>query len=322
MKNIIKKKEFTISLLIVFLAIGISVVNNAFLSLGNFIDMAKGNAMLGTMALGMLPVLITGGIDLSITANITLNSVILGFLLKNSGLPFPLMILIVILVGLLFGLVNGLIISKFEIPPIVTTLGTNSIVMGFVMYFTDGNMITGLPTWFEKFGSFELLGIPVQVIIFVALLLITHFILRYTLIGRAVYAIGGSEISARRIGYNITKSKIYVYVYSGIMAAVAAIINTSILQSTNPNTYFGVDMTVISIAVIGGASTLGGVGTALGTLLGTILMAFVNNGLILTKVPTFWQKIVMGAIIIAAVSIDVINVRKEKSKLVRVDVED
>lgn len=327
LKKLVKKKEFTILLMIIVLSVIITVLNNTFMTVDNFVDMAKSNAMLGTMALGMLPVLISGGIDLSIPANITMNSVIVGYLLKNTQTNIFIIFLVAIVSGALLGAINGLIITKFKMPPIVTTLGTNSIVMGFVLYITDGNMMTGLPKWFSQWGSKRFLtmgefGIPVQVLVYIILLVATHSLLKYTLTGRGIYAVGGNEMSAMRVGYNVDRIKIFIYMFSGIMAGIAAVINTSILQSVNPNTYIGVDMTVISIAVIGGASTLGGVGTALGTLLGTILMAVINNGLILVRIPTFWQKIVMGTIIIAAVSFDVINIKKEKAKLVRVDVEE
>lgn len=327
LKRMVQKKEFTIFLLIVVLSIIITAINSTFFTLENFIDMAKSNVMLGTMALGMLPVLISGGIDLSIPANITMNSVIVGYLLKNVNLGIIPCIIVAVLCGGLLGFINGVVISKFKLPPFVATLGINGIVMGFVMYFTDGNMITGLPEWFATFGSTRLLefgpfGLPVQVLMYIVVVVTTYFILKYTLIGRGMYAIGGSEIAANRVGYNVDMIKTFIYIYSGMLAGFAAVINTSIIQSVNPNTYFGVDMTVISIAVIGGASTLGGVGSVLGTVFGTVLMAVINNGLILVRVPTFWQRIVMGFIIILAVSIDVINARKAKSKLVRVDVEE
>lgn len=327
LRELTKKKETSILIIIVLLSVVISFLSKTFFTLGNFVDIAKGNSVLGVMALGMLPVLISGGIDLSITGNITLNSVVAGLLLMHTGLGLPLIILICILVGGLIGLINGVIITKLSIPPIVATLGMNSIIMGAVLFQTDGNMITGLPQWFKDFGMISLFkigyfSVPIQFVFYILAIIITWLLLNYTLLGRGFYAVGGNEISAQRVGYNIDAIKIIIYVFSGMLVGLAAVINTSIVQGVNPNTYYGIEMTVISIAVIGGASTLGGIGTVLGTFLGTVLIALLNNGLILARVPTFWQKIVMGLIIITAISIDVINRNKEKAALVKVDVEE
>ena len=152
--------------------------------------------------------------------------------------------------------------------------------------------------------------------------LITSFILKYTLIGRGIYAVGGSESSAIRVGYNVNKIIVFIYVFSGLMTGLAAATHVSIVGQVDPNTYTGYELDVISTVVLGGASTLGGVGTVFGTVLGVVLMAIVKNGLILAKVPTYWQKVAMGLVILIAVSVDIINRKREQAKLVRVDVEE
>ncbi len=327
LKELLKKKEFSILAIIVVLSIILTILSPVFLNIGNFVDMAKGNAVFGIMALGMLLVLISGGIDLSVTANVTLTSLVTGVLLMNTELNMFLILIASMGVGGIVGLVNGLIITKIKIPPMVATLGTNSVILGSVLFATEGNMITGLPKWYQDFGMMSFLNvgdfkIPVQVIFYIGAIAATFFLLKYTLLGRGIYAVGGSESSASRVGYNVDNVKIFIYSFCGLLVGLAGFINTSIVQGVNPNTFVGIDMTIISIAVIGGASTLGGVGTVLGTVLGTILMAVINNGLILARVPTFYQKIVMGGIILLAVTIDVTNRKKEKAKLVRVDVEE
>lgn len=326
MGKILKRKEFVIFGIVVLLSIVLSIVSDVFLSADNLIDVLKGNVVIGIMALGMLPVLISGGIDLSISGTITLSSVVAGKLLVETGANLFIVILACIFVGGLVGLVNGLLISKIEIPPIVATLGTLSIVLGGVLFYTKGNMITNLPQWFREFGVHTInifgKGLPIQIVFLVITVVITWLILKYTLIGRGIYAVGGNEDSATRVGYNVDKIKIFIYAFSGMMAGLAGVINTSIVQGVNPNTFGGIELVVISTVVIGGASTLGGIGTVLGTVLGVLLMAILNNGLVLAKIPTYWQQIVMGSIIIIAVSIDVINRKKEQSKLVNVDVEE
>lgn len=326
MEKIFKKKEFAIFGIIVLLSVFLSIISDAFFKVDNLIDLLKGNVVLGVMALGMLPVLISGGIDLSVSANITLCSVIAGKMLVETEANLFMVILVCVLVGALIGIINGILISKIKIPPIVATLGTLSIVLGGVLFYTKGNMITNLPKWFREFGISSInifgKGLPIQILFLIITIAITWLLLNYTLIGRSIYAVGGNESSAERVGYNIDRTKIFIYAYCGFMAGLAAVINTSIVQGVNPNTFTGIELVVISTVVIGGASTLGGIGTVLGTVLGILLMAILNNGLVLAKVPTFWQKIVMGSIIIIAVSIDVINRRKEQDKLVRVDVEE
>ena len=220
------------------------------------------------------------------------------------------------------GVLNGLIITCFNISPIVATLGIQSIMQGAILVYTKGNMITNMPEWFQKFGRITITNIPIQIFFLILTVVIMSFILKYTLTGRGIYAIGGSEASAVRVGYNPRKIKIFVYTLAGILSGIAGVINTSIVQGVNPNTFVGTELNVIAIVVIGGASTLGGTGTVLGTFLGMCLMAILNNGLVLAKIPTFWQKIVMGIIIIVAVSIDVISKKYEQNRLVRIDLDE
>ena len=327
LKNLLKKKEFTILLIIIIFSLIITLLNSNFLRVGNFVDIAKGNAVYGIMAFGMLVVLISGGIDLSIIANITLSSVICGELLTKTNMSLIPIMLICIIVSGLVGLINGILITKANLPPFVATLGVNSIILGLVLYYTRGSMITGLPEWFKNFGVIKLLqigefSIPIQIVFYILAAVITYFVLRHTVFGRGIYAVGGNRLNAIRVGYNVDLTTIGIYVFSGFMVGLAAVVNTSVLQGVNPNTYAGVDMTVISIAVIGGASTLGGVGSVLGTILGTLLMGILQNGLIMAKISSFWQEIIMGIVILVAVSADIISRKRESAKLVHVEVDE
>jgi ribose/xylose/arabinose/galactoside ABC-type transport system permease subunit len=332
LKKFAKRKEFGIILIIVVMSVFLTIISSAFFRLDNIIDILRSNAVFGIMAFGMLPVIITGGIDLSVASSIALCSVIAGKVMTTTDTNIVVVFAVAILVGGLVGLINGLIITKLQIAPLVATLGVTAITLGCVLLYTGGTWISGLPTYFKTFGQAKIgsiaaannvtLGIPSQVVILVLAGVITWLILKYTLIGRGIYAVGGSESSAVRVGYNVSKIKIFAYIYCGIMTGIAAVAHTSIVQQVDPNTFIGYDLTVISIIVIGGASTMGGIGTVLGTTLGIILMGILQNGLILAKIPTFWQKIVMGLVIIVAISVDVINRKREQSKLVRVDVEE
>lgn len=322
MRSLVKKKEIGILGVIVLLLVTLTLLNPVFIRPDNLIDVAKGNVVLGIMALGMLPVIISGGIDLSVSSTIALSAVAAGKVMVTAEGNLYLILLVCILSGAFVGLINGIIIAKLQIPPIVTTLGTMSIVLGFVLFYTNGDWITNLPGWFSKFGTSRPLGLPVQVWALAVAGFLTGFLLKFTLVGRGIYAVGGSVVSAQRVGYNVDRIRILIYAFCGAMAGLAGMIHTSIVQQVDPNTFTGLELNVIVAVVIGGASTMGGVGSVLGTFLGVTLIAILKNGLVLVKVPTFWQEIVMGLIIVFAVSLDVINRKHEQSKLERVDVEE
>ena len=333
LKNFVKRKEFGIILIILVLSVILTFISSAFLKVDNVLDFMRSNSVLGIMALGMLPVLISGGIDLSVSATIALCAVVLGkFALQFPGSNPVVVILVSMATGAVVGLLNGLIITRFKIPPIVATLGTMTIINGAVLLSTGGTWITGLPDWWKDFGSFQIgsfatssggtTGVSSQVILFILGAIVTSLILRYTLIGRGIYAVGGSESSAIRVGYNVNKIIVFIYVFCGMLTGLGAAAHISIVGQVDPNTYTGYELDVISIVVLGGASTMGGVGSVFGTVLGVILMAILKNGLILARIPTYWQKVVMGLVIVIAVSVDVINRKREQAKLVRVDIDE
>ncbi len=331
--TITKQKEFGILLIIIILSFILTLISDAFLKIDNIFDFMRSYAVLGIMAFGMLPVLISGGIDLSVSSTIALCAVVIGKFLNAFPNSNPIVVILLsMLTGAIIGLINGVIITKFKIPPIVTTLGTMTIILGGVLFYTGGIWITGLPEWWKEFGRIQIgnfansqgstTGLSIQVIMLIIAAIITFILLKFTLIGRGIYAVGGSYSSAIRVGYNVEQILIFIYVFCGIMTGFAAAAHISIVGQVDPNTYNGYELDVIAIVVLGGASTMGGYGTVFGTTLGIILMAVLKNGLILAKVPTFWQKIVMGIVIVIAVSVDVINRKREQAKLVRVDIEE
>lgn len=332
LKALLKRKELNILFVIIFISILLTFVSDSFLTVENLMDVLRTNAVYGIMALGMLPVLITGGIDISVSATIAFSAVVVGNVLVGSDVNIVVAFLIGTLSGALIGFINGLLITKLKIAPMIVTLGMSTIVLGLVLLYTGGVWISGLPKSFIDFGQLKLfaftagngreVGLPTQVIILIVAAAITAFVLKHTVIGRGIYAIGGSETSATRVGFNVDKIKIFVYTFCGLMTGLASVVHTSIVQQVDPNSFTGYELTVITTAVLGGASSMGGVGTVFGTILGILLMGILQNGLILAKIPTFWQKIVMGFVIIFAVSFDIISRNREKAKLVRVDLDE
>lgn len=332
MKKIGKKKEIGIILMIILLSVIVMLINPNFLTLNNIFDFLRSNSVIGIMAFGMLPVLISGGIDLSVSSTIALCAVVIGKFMIACPDSNPFFVAVISMaVGALTGLINGLIIIKFKIPPIVATLGMQTVILAAVLLYTNGIWISGLPQWFIDFGKFHLgsfqstgktVGIAMQVLLLILAGIFTWLVLKFTLIGRGIYAVGGNVQSAVRVGYNVDRITVFIYIFSGLMTGLAAVTHISIVGQVDPNTYIGYEMDVISIVVLGGASVMGGFGTVFGTVLGIILMAIIKNGLVLAKVPTYWQKVVMGLIILITVSIDVINRKREQAKLIRVDLED
>ena len=324
-------KELPILIILLVIAAIISIANPAFLSLENFLDILKSNLVLGIMAMGMLMVLLTGGIDVSVASVITAVTVVTGHSLMHWSSNLFVTILIAVVVGTFLGLCNGLLIAKLEIPPIVATLGTMSVILGLVLYTTNGTWMTGIPESFIDFGRRNLvsfttksgknLGLPIQVLFLAAAVLLTWVILKKTVIGRGIYAIGGSRESAERMGFKPKRILIFVYAFEGFLIGLAAVAHTSIMRQVDPNAFLGFEMQVIAAVVLGGASVLGGYGSVLGTLIGVSLFCVINNGLILMHIPTFWQKIVVGFIIIGSISIDMVQKRRAERTKTRVDVE-
>ncbi|APC09200.1 ABC transporter permease [Neomoorella thermoacetica] len=331
MKQLTKSKEIWILLMLIVLSVLISSNSNVFLRPDNLLDLLKNNAVLGILALGMTLIIITGGIDVSVGAIVAALTVLIGKFMVTFGGNLLVIFLIAISGGIIIGIINGTLVARANIPAIVVTLGTMSIINGLMLYYTNGTWINGIPMWFIDFGKITLfkfsdasgniVGFPIQIVILLLMVLLTWALLKYTLIGRAVYAVGGNPVSARRVGINIERTLIFVYAYMGFLAGVAAVVHTSIMRQVDPNAFLGFEMQVIAAVVVGGANIMGGSGSVLGTLLGVLFLAVLNNGLILMHIPTFWQKIIVSLIIIFAVSFDVMQKKRIEKSLPKVDIE-
>lgn len=328
--KLIKSKEFILLIVVLLISLIISMKNIVFLRSDNIIDLLRNNAVLGIMAVGMLLAILTGGIDVSVASMIAAITVIIGHFLINISDNIILVFLIASISGLIMGFINGFLISKLKIAPIVVTLGTMSIISGMMFYITKGAWITGIPESFIEFGRkivFKIpsqnglyLGLPVPTLFFIICALLTWFILKYTVIGRGIYAMGGNPVSARRLGYNTDAITIFIYSYIGFLVGIAAVIHTSIMRQVDPNAFCGFELKVIAAVVLGGASILGGSGSVFGTMLGVVLFSILSNGLILMHIPVFWHSIVIGIILLVSVSIDVMQRKMAKKTQIRVDI--
>ncbi len=326
MKSIIKQKEFSIFVIVILLCVVLSFVSPVFLTLENFLDIIEGNVVMAILAVGMTLVIITGDIDVSVAAATTAVAVIIGSMfgfLPDSWISILILFLIAPVIGIIIGMINGMLVSKIKIPAIVVTLGTLNIINGLVLYLTNGQYLnsSNFPKPFLTFANFELFGIPILIYLLTIVAILTWFILKHTLIGRSVLAIGGKSQSAVRVGIDYTKVKLFVFAYMGFLAGVAAIAQTAYTKAVDPNGLLGVEMMVIAAVVLGGTNIQGGRGSIQGTLLGVLLLAIMQNGMILAHIDTFWQKVVTGAIIVIAVSYDQISYRRQQAKLAKIEVE-
>lgn len=300
----------TLLVLLVEIAI-FSILAPNFLRTQNFVNIMVQITVITILAYGVTNIIITTGIDLSLGSVTALVAVVVASAAHANQFPLIITILIGLGVGALVGFINGSIIAVTDIPPFIATLGMFTAARGVAFLYTNGKPISGFTPQFDFIGGGQVMGIPVPIIILAFLTIISHILLNNTKFGKYVYAIGGNEQAAIISGINVRKYKILIYVYAGLMTGVAGIVLTSRISSGQPGAALGYELDAITAAVLGGTSMTGGVGTIIGTLIGSIIIGVLNTGLTLLNVSAYWQQILKGAIIIIAVIIDV---RKNKKK--------
>ncbi len=304
-------------LALAILVIAMSFLSDSFLTAENGWNILRQISINLCLSIGMTLIILSGGIDLSVGAIMALAGAVMAGLLKNgielagAGvlLEFTLVgaILCGLGVGLALGWFNGFVITKFRLPPFVATLGMLSIARGFTMLWTGGFPVTGLGPSFGFFGTGVFLGIPMPVWITGLLVLGFVGVTLKTSFGRHLYALGGNERAALLTGLSVDKIKIWVYTLGGGLAAVAGLLVTARLDSAQPNAGMGYELDSIAAVVIGGTSLSGGRGSVMGTVLGCLIIGVLNNGLFLLNVSPFWQQVIKGLVILAAVAIDRMN---------------
>lgn len=309
--DILSIREIGVLIPLVLMAIAIGCMNGAFFSFENIINVLRSTSFTFIVGVGMTIVLISAGLDLSIGSVFALGGMAAGFAL-HAGIPVPLAILLGILVGVLIGAVNGAIVVWAGIPPFITTLGMLYMARGLVLITTRGIPIYPLPENFNAIGQESLFGVPYIIIIAAVIGIAADFILKRTTYGRAVYAIGGNEETARLSGIRINPIKFSFYVIVGALATFTGLLQAARLGSAQPNVGQGFELEVIASVIIGGTSLFGGAGSILGTFLGALFMTVLKNGMSLVRVSPYWQQFVIGAIIILAVGIDQYRRRKNR----------
>ncbi|MFC1651150.1 ABC transporter permease [Candidatus Latescibacterota bacterium] len=300
------RQEFGILLGFLFLCLVLSLLSDRFLTLSNLTIILRQTSINAILAAGMTFVIISSGIDLSVGSIVALTGVIASSIaVKGYGITFAVMG--GLLVSVVIGAFNGYIIGKHTIPPFICTLSTMIIVRGLALVYTKGYPVFGLPQGYKFIGSGFIFSIPMPVIIMGLVYLATTFILKHTNLGFYTFAIGGNEEATRLSGVNVVGYKIKIYILNGLLAGVAGIVLSSRLNTGQPTAGEMFELDAIAAVVLGGTKLSGGAGTLLGTLIGAFIIGIIGNGLNLLDVPSFYQYIVKGGIILLAVLIDTIR---------------
>jgi ribose transport system permease protein len=289
---------------LVVVAIAVSLSTDRFMLLDNLNNVALQASIVAIVAVGSTLVILTGGIDLSPGSAIALLTMIMASLIKFEGMSAPSAIVLVLVISILLGAVNGFLSSYGRIPSFIVTLATLGIYRGIAFLFNDGSPIFSVSASLEPWFYGKLFGIALPFFYVLIIYAIAWGFLKYTPSGRRIYAIGGNASAARLSGINVNRTRMMAFVIAGLMAGIAAILMTARLNSGSPNYGVGTELQAIGAAVVGGASLAGGSGHILGTLVGAAIIVVVQNGLNLNAVPTSWQNITLGAIILLAVFID------------------
>ncbi len=295
---------------LIILCVVMTILSPFFLSFNNLFNVGIQIAVVAILALGQTFVIVSGGIDLSVGSVLGLAGIVFGWASVVAGLPLPVALALGIGTGALAGLTNGLLITLGNLPPFIATLAMLSAARGLALVVSGGVPLNPLPEAIRTLGRGDLFFIPLPVVLTLIMLVIAFGILRSTYSGRCMYAIGGNEEASRLSGINVSRQKLIIYTLSGLFAGIAGILFMARLASADPQGGFTYELDAIAAVVIGGASLSGGVGTASGTLIGALILGVLRNGLNLLNVSSFWQQVVIGAVIALAVMTDTLRRRK------------
>ncbi len=321
LKRLTRQSEPYIFLVILALCLLIEVRSGQFFTANNLVDIASAMVVPGLFAIGAFMVIVSGGIDVSFPALASLTSYATTKILLDAGYTgnIWLPILMSIAMGALLGAFNGIFIGYLGLPALIVTLGTSSVFKGIMQGALNSIQLATIPPGMQAFGTSALFvatnpasgltsRMPMTFLVFAGVLVLAFFILRYTFLGRGIYAIGGNEASAHRAGFNTKRTKFLLYVFVGISAALAGLIRTCMMQQNHPTNMLGMEMNIIAGVVLGGTAITGGAGTLTGCMLGTLLIVIVENSMILIGIPTVWKSVFVGALIIIGTGISAYQV--------------
>ncbi len=311
------RRKYSIFLILAIVFVGCSLISPNFLTPQNIANVSKQIAISTIVAFGQTLLIIAGMLDLAVGSTLALSGLSAVFFYKTTGLLVP-SLFIGVFVGLFVSLITGLTVTKYKIPPFIATLGMLTAVRGVALLSTNGQNIYQIGD-FTIWGQSSVLGIPTPVWFMIGARILTWYMLNHTKFGRSLYAIGGNEEAARACGIKIAAIKIKAYLVCGAFTGLAGVLFMARVNTGLPNSGIGFELDTLSIAVIGGTSITGGVGSATGTLAGAFIIGFISNIMNLMAVPSYIQQIVKGVIIVVAVGYDIASKmsRDKKNRLAK-----
>ncbi|WP_181703566.1 ABC transporter permease [Chthonobacter albigriseus] len=310
MRSLFSRNETLVALIIVAFCVVTAIVEPRFLTITTITDLLRNGIVIGIFAIAAMLVLVSGGIDVSFTAIAAFSMYSATKLMIALGVGDQIIVafLVAAAIGLTLGLINAVFIGTLKLPTLIVTLGTLTAFRGFLLTFVGSQLITNVPPGMRDFarsmifrgetpgGSF--VAVPTATLFLVGAVVLTWFILNRTVLGRSIVAMGGSRESAARVGINVTAMQYFVYGYVGVLSGLAGIVHASLARVANPFDLVGLELQVIAAVVLGGARLTGGHGTITGTLLGVTLIVLINNSLIMLGIPSTWQNVVIGFLIL------------------------
>jgi ribose/xylose/arabinose/galactoside ABC-type transport system permease subunit len=317
-RRLLGTQEVLLLALLVVLFIGVGLNNSAFWGWNNVSDLFNVNAYIAVAAIGASMIIITGNIDISVGAAIGVLVTLSGYValgLRDAGLPLIVVNVVAWLVpvfgGMLIGAINGFFVAYLRIPAIVVTLGMFSILKGGLILVAGGNTLYNLPAGYS-FAMEDLLGVPVPVWIMIVLTVVAFLWMRYSRTGRSQYAVGGNVEAARLSGLDTRRILMTTFILSGLFTGIASIMYATQFQVIQAVVTPGLELQVITAAVVGGVSILGGVGTVIGSTLAAILIRFIGAALVFVNISAFWVKAILGVLILVTVLSDVVRRRRQE----------
>jgi ribose/xylose/arabinose/galactoside ABC-type transport system permease subunit len=300
-------------LILLALVVAFSLASESFLTVDNLRNILRQYSVPAILAVGQTLVIVSAGIDLSVASTAALSGSVMGVMYAHEGYPEPVALLMGLAAGFAVGAINGFVITKWRVPDFIATLGAFTAVRGVALLVTDGLPVPDytkaqegrtVPETVTKLGADSVFGIPLIAVVAAACALIGWFILSRTTLGRSAYAIGGNREAARVSGIRVERTKWAIYIFSGLMAAIAGFMLTGRQGSANALMGEGMELQSIAAVVVGGTNLFGGEGTIGGTIIGVLIIGVLNNGLNILGVADFWQRVVNGSIIVAVVALD------------------
>lgn len=304
MQFISQLRQYGIFAAFLLICLLLSFLSPQFLTLANWTIIITQVSINALLAFGVTFVIITGGIDLSLGSIVAVAGVASAMVAHPDTYPVVVPVVVGLLSGLLIGGFNGWVITQSKIAPFIVTLGTMTIGRGLALLLSKGRPVSNLSDSFNFIGGGAVVGVPFPIIVLAVVFIICSIILKKTVLGRYIYAIGGNEQAAKAAGIEVNKVKVTVYLMCGLLAGLAGVLLTSRITTGQPNAGTGFELYAIAAAIIGGTSTSGGTGSMTGTLIGALMIGVISNGLDLLNVSSYYQQIVMGSIIIGAVVLD------------------